>query len=97
MTPEHDRREKSQATSETSGWHSLEYVVRQALEVQRDIGTPAAEDFLNSIGVNQGVIARVLGPEGKIRVADQQGLAPTLAVSDLPVSSPRAYFRHGLI
>lgn len=97
MTPEHDRREHSQATTETSGWHSLEFVVRQALEVQRDIGTPAAQDFLNSSGISQGVIARVLGPEGKIRVSDRQGLAPTLAVSDLPVSSPRAYFRCGLV
>lgn len=97
MSPEHDRREKSQATSDTAGWHSLEYVVRQALEVQRDIGTPAAEDFLKSIGINQGVISRVLGPEGKVRASDQLGLAPTLEVADLPVSKPRSYFRRGLI
>lgn len=96
MTPEHDRRERTQATSETAGWHSLEYVVRQALEVQRDIGTPAAEDFMKSIGINQGVIARVLGPDGKVRASDQLGLAPTLEVADLPVSKPRSYFRRRL-
>lgn len=96
MSPEHDRREQAQATSETAGWHSLEYVVRQALEVQRDVGTPAAEDFLKSIGINHGVIARVLGPEGKVRASDQLGLAPTLDVADLPVSKPRSYFRRGL-
>jgi hypothetical protein len=97
MNPEHDRREKSPGTSETAGWHSLEYVVRQALEVQRDIGTPAAEDFLKSIGINQSVITRVLGPDGKVRASDQLGLAPTLDVADLPVSKPRSYFRRGLI
>ena len=40
MTPDQDRRRPR--TSDTAGWHSFDYIVRQALEVQRDVGTPGA-------------------------------------------------------
>ncbi|MQA42517.1 hypothetical protein [Rugamonas aquatica] len=92
MSPEHDRRARPE-TSETAGWHSLEFIVRQALEVQRDIGTASAVQFLQSIGISPQVIARVLAPDAVIREEDQQALASTVAVADLPVATPRAYLR----
>ena len=74
MNPAHDRRQRPPQTSDTAGWHSLEFIVRQALEVQRDIGTPGAVEFLRDMGINQQVITRVLAPDGKIRAADQRAL-----------------------
>ena len=94
MSPEHDRRQsRPPETSETAGWHSLEFIVRQALEVQRDIGTANAVEFLRSININPEVIERVLAPDAKIRAADQQALASAVTVSDLPISTPGAYLR----
>jgi hypothetical protein len=87
MDPVHDRRKPK--TSDTPGWHSLEFIVRQALEVQRDIGTPGAVEFLQGIGINQQVINRVLGPDAKIRAADQQALETPVAVADLPIAPRR--------
>ena len=49
MTPEHDRRQRPQ-TSDTAGWHSFDFIVRQALQVQRDIGTPGAVEMLQNMG-----------------------------------------------
>ncbi|USX24981.1 hypothetical protein NHH73_20535 [Oxalobacteraceae bacterium OTU3CINTB1] len=94
MSPEHDRRQsRPPETSETAGWHSLEFIVRQALEVQRDIGTPSAVEFLQSININPQVIARVLAPDAKLREADQLALASSVTVSDLPISTPANYLR----
>ncbi|USX12528.1 hypothetical protein NHH88_22940 [Oxalobacteraceae bacterium OTU3CAMAD1] len=94
MSPEHDRRQsRPPETSETAGWHSLEFIVRQALEVQRDIGTPSAVEFLQSININPQVIERVLAPDAKLREADQVALASSVTVSDLPISTPVNYLR----
>jgi hypothetical protein len=70
MTPELDRRQRQPATSDTAGWHSFDFIVRQALAVQRDIGTPGAVELLQNIGLNAQVIARVLSPERNIRAED---------------------------
>lgn len=75
MTPELDRRQRRPETSETAGWHSFDFIVRQALEVQRDIGTPGAVEMLQNIGINPQVIARVLSPERQIRAEDLRSLA----------------------
>ncbi len=48
--------------------------MRQALEVQRDIGTPGAVEFLQGMGINQQVIICVLAPDAKVRAADQRAL-----------------------
>lgn len=80
MAPEQDRRQNRQAlhgrpeTSDTAGWHSFDFIVRQALEVQRDIGTPGAVELLQNIGLNPQVIARVLSPERNIRAEDLRSL-----------------------
>lgn len=80
MAPDQDRRQNRQAlhgktgTSETAGWHSFDFIVRQALEVQRDIGTPGAVELLQNIGLNPQVIARVLSPERNIRAEDLRSL-----------------------
>ena len=95
MSPEYDRRKRPE-TSETAGWHSLDFIVRQALEVQRDIGTASAVEFLQTIGISPQVIDRVLAPDAVIRQEDQQALAATVAVADLPVASPRSYLRRKL-
>lgn len=73
MTPEHDRRQRPQ-TSDTAGWHSFDFIVRQALEVQRDIGTPGAVEMLQNMGLNAQVIARVLAPERRVREEDLRSL-----------------------
>ena len=44
--------------------------MRQALQVQRDIGTPGAVELLQNIGINPQVIARVLSPERQVRAED---------------------------
>jgi len=94
MSPEHDRRQsRPTETSETAGWHSLEFIVRQALEVQRDIGTESAIEFLQSININPQVIERVLAPNARLREADQVALANSVTVSDLPISTPVNYLR----
>jgi hypothetical protein len=74
MIPEHDRRQRPQ-TSDTAGWHSYEFIVRQALQVQRDIGTPGAVELLQNMGLKPQVIARVLAPERRIREEDLRSLA----------------------
>ena len=74
MTPELDRRQRQPQTSETAGWHSFDFIVRQALQVQRDIGTPGAVELLQNIGLNPQVIARVLGPERQVRAEDLQAV-----------------------
>ncbi|MDR7050112.1 hypothetical protein J2X54_002593 [Duganella sp. 3397] len=77
MTPELDRRQRqpqTSQTSETAGWHSFDFIVRQALQVQRDIGTPGAVELLQNIGLNPQVIARVLGPERQVRAEDLQAV-----------------------
>jgi hypothetical protein len=89
MSPEHDRRRNAADTSDTAGWHSLDAILRQALEVQRDIGTPGATEFLQNIGIQPQVINRLLGPDAKVRAADREALAHPVAVADLPVSSLR--------
>jgi hypothetical protein len=91
MSPEHDRRQGTTQTSDTAGWHSLEFVVRQALEVQRDVGTPSAIEFLQNIGVHSQVIARVLAPDAKIRASDQQALSNQVLVADLPIAPRRGF------
>jgi hypothetical protein len=73
MTPEHDRRQRPQ-TSDTAGWHSFDFIVRQALQVQRDIGTPGAVEMLQNMGLNAQVIARVLSPERRVREEDLRSL-----------------------
>ena len=93
MSPEHDRRQNPPPTSDTTGWHSLEFIVRQALEVQRDTGTATAVQFLQNIGVRPEVISRVLAPDRKVRAADEEALASPAAVSDLPVASAQTYWR----
>lgn len=93
MSPDQDRRQNQPPTSDTSGWHSLEFIVRQALEVQRDAGTPSAVEFLKNIGVHAQVIARVLAPDAKIRESDQQALANAVLVADLPVTARRMFAR----
>lgn len=75
MTPELDRRQRRPETSETAGWHSFDFIVRQALEVQRDVGTTGAVEMLQNIGLNPQVIARVLSPERQIRAEDLRSLA----------------------
>jgi len=75
MIPEHDRRQSRPQTSDTAGWHSFDFIVRQALQVQRDIGTPGAVELLQNMGLNPQVIARVLSPERKIRSEDLRALA----------------------
>lgn len=74
MTPEHDRRQRPQ-TSDTAGWHSFDFIVRQALQVQRDIGTPGAVEMLQNMGLNPQVIARVLSPERRVREEDLRSLS----------------------
>jgi hypothetical protein len=74
MTPDHDRRQQRHQTSDTAGWHSFDFIVRQALQVQRDIGTPGAVELLQNMGINQQVIARVLSPERQIRSEDLRSL-----------------------
>jgi hypothetical protein len=74
MTPEHDRRQRPQ-TSDTAGWHSFDFIVRQALQVQRDIGTPGAVEMLQNMGLNAQVIARVLSPERRVREEDLRSLS----------------------
>ncbi|GJJ03701.1 hypothetical protein RugamoR64_42390 [Duganella rhizosphaerae] len=92
MSPQHDRRQRPE-TSETAGWHSLEFIVRHALEIQRDIGTANAVEFLQGIGISPQVITRVLAPDAQVREADQQVLAASVPVAELPVATPRAYLR----
>ncbi|MGV7211392.1 hypothetical protein ACLB1G_26440 [Oxalobacteraceae bacterium A2-2] len=94
MTPELDRRRTEPATSDTAGWHSLEFLVRQALEVQRDVGTPGAVEFMQSSGISPQVIARVLAPDAKIRAADQEALDNGAPVAELPITSRRGAWRH---
>lgn len=80
MTPELDRRQRrpqaSQAsqTSETAGWHSFDFIVRQALQVQRDIGTLGAVELLQNIGIDPQVIVRVLSSERQVRAEDLQAI-----------------------
>ncbi|MTV40465.1 hypothetical protein [Duganella radicis] len=74
MKPEYDRRQRPQ-TSDTAGWHSYDFIVRQALQVQRDVGTPGAVELLQSMGLNPQVIARVLAPERRVREEDLRSLA----------------------
>lgn len=75
MTPEHDRRRSPRPpTSDTAGWHSYDFIVRQALQVQRDIGTPGAVELLQNMGLSSHVIARVLSPERRIREEDLRAL-----------------------
>jgi hypothetical protein len=75
MVPEHDRRQARPPTSDTAGWHSYDFIVRQALQVQRDIGTPGAVELLQNMGLNPQVIARVLSPERRVREEDLRSLA----------------------
>lgn len=93
MSPEHDRRQGPPQTSDTAGWHSLEFVVRQALEVQRDAGTSSAVEFLQGLGVHEQVISRVLAPDAKIRASDQQALANSVLVAELPITPRRLFAR----
>jgi len=93
MSPDQDRRQNQPHTSDTSGWCSLEFIVRQALEVQRDAGTPSAVEFLKNIGVHAQVIERVLAPGAKIRESDQQALANPVLVADLPIAPRRIFGR----
>ena len=74
MKPDYDRRQRPQ-TSDTAGWHSYDFIVRQALQVQRDVGTPGAVELLQSMGLNPQVIARVLAPERRVREEDLRSLA----------------------
>lgn len=89
MTPELDRRQRS---PHNAGWHTLDALVRQALEMQRDIGTDSAVAFLQSTGICEEVISRVLAPDARIRAADQAALGAEVVVADLPIS-PRRIFR----
>ena len=73
MTPDQDRRRPR--TSDTAGWHSFDYIVRQALEVQRDVGTPGAVELLQNMGLSPQVIARVLSPGRRVRAEDLRVLA----------------------
>lgn len=74
MTPDHDRRQQRPQTSDTAGWHSYDFIVRQALQVQREVGTPGATALLERMGISPQVIARVLGPDRKIRSEDLRSL-----------------------
>ncbi|MYM81622.1 hypothetical protein GTP44_06590 [Duganella sp. FT50W] len=74
MVPEHDRRQPRPPTSDTAGWHSFDFIVRQALQVQREIGTPGAVELLQNMGLNPQVIARVLAPERQLRSEDLRAL-----------------------
>jgi hypothetical protein len=74
MIPDHDRRQPRPQTSDTAGWHSYDFIVRQALQVQRDIGTTGAVELLQTMGLNPQVIARVLSPERRIREEDLRSL-----------------------
>jgi hypothetical protein len=93
MSPDPDRRQSRPHTSDTAGWHSLEFIVRQALQMQRDTGTPSAIEFLQGLGVHQQVIARVLAPDAKIRASDQQALDSPVLVADLPITPRRIFPR----
>ena len=93
MSPEHDRRGNGQQTSDTAGWHSLEFVVRQALEIQRDVDTVSAIEFLQKIGVNAQVITRVLAPDAKVRASDQQALDNPVLIAELPITPRRLFAR----
>ncbi|MYN44522.1 hypothetical protein GTP23_05460 [Pseudoduganella sp. FT93W] len=93
MEPEHERRQQWQDGVKAEGWQSLEHIVRQALTVQRDLGTANAVEFLRKIGVSPAVIARVLAPEAQLREADQLALANSVAVAELPVASAAYYWR----
>ncbi|MFC0168834.1 hypothetical protein ACFFKC_12180 [Pseudoduganella danionis] len=93
MEPEHERRQQWQDGVQAEGWQSLEHIVRQALTVQRDLGTANAVEFLRKIGVSPTVIARVLAPEAQLREADQLALANSVAVAELPVASAAYYWR----
>jgi hypothetical protein len=93
MIPEQDRRLNGPQTSDTAGWHSLEFVVRQALEIQRDVDTASAIEFLRNIGVHAQVIARVLGPDAKVRASDQQALDNPVLIADLPIAPRRPFAR----
>jgi len=93
MEPEHERRQPWQDGAEAAGWQSLEHIVRQALTVQRDLGTANAVEFLRKIGVSPAVIARVLAPDARLREADQLALASSVPVADLPVASAGHYWR----
>lgn len=75
MTPDYDRRQARPQTSDTAGWHSYDFIVRQALQVQRDIGTSGAVELLQNMGLNPQVIARVLSPERRIREEDLRSLS----------------------
>jgi len=93
MEPELERRQQWQGTVRAMGWHSLEHIVRQALTVQRDLGTASAVEFLRKIGVSPQLIARVLAPDAHLREADQLALASNIAVAELPVASAGYYWR----
>lgn len=93
MSPEHDRRQIGPQTSDTAGWHSLEFVVRQALEIQRDVDTVSAIEFLQSLGVHAQVILRVLGPDAKLRAADRQALDNPVLIAELPITPRRLFAR----
>jgi hypothetical protein len=93
MSPEHDRRQNGAQTSDTAGWHSLEFVVRQALEIQRDVDTVSAIEFMQNIGVHAQVITRVLGPDAKVRASDQQALDNPVLVAELPIAPRRLFAR----
>ncbi|RZT08128.1 hypothetical protein SAMN05216319_3462 [Duganella sp. CF402] len=75
MVPDQERRQRAPQTSDTAGWHSYDFIVRQALQVQRDIGTPGAVELLQNMGLKPQVIARVLGPERRVREEDLRSLA----------------------
>jgi hypothetical protein len=74
MIPDQDRRQQRHPTSDTAGWHSYDFIVRQALQVQRDIGTPGAVELLQNMGLNPQVISRVLSPERRVRSEDLRSL-----------------------
>jgi len=93
MEPEHERRQPWQGGEEAAGWQSLEHIVRQALTMQRDLGTANAVEFLRKIGVSPVVIARVLAPDARLREADQLALASSVPVADLPVATAGYYWR----
>jgi len=93
MEPGLERRQQWQGTVRATGWHSLEHIVRQALAVQRDLGTASAVEFLRKIGVRPQLIARVLAPDAQLREADQLALASNIAVAELPVATAADYWR----
>ena len=93
MSPDQDRRQSRPTTSDTAGWHSLDFIVQQALQMRRDTGTPSAIEFLQGLGVHQQVIARVLAPDAKIRASDQQALDNPVLVAELPITPRRIFSR----